>query len=74
MEREFERKCQHLIRRTRNYNEDWDNLENLSKEFLSKTNTDDYKSFKGFFYYGIALYKQGDFENSVKAFKEAERV
>jgi tetratricopeptide (TPR) repeat protein len=51
--------------------EDFEGLESESNEYLRET---EYKSFKGYFYLGCSLYKQGDFENSIKAFKEAEAI
>jgi hypothetical protein len=60
-----------LLRSGNQEEEDWDNLENISKEFLEKSPQ---KSYTGYFYYGISLYKLGDYENSIKAFKQAESV
>ena len=60
-----------LLRTGNQEEEDWDNLENVSKEFLEKSPQ---KSYKGYFYYGISLYKLGDYENAIKAFKQAESV
>lgn len=74
MEREFERRCQLVLKNSQNLDEDWDNLENLAKDFIQKTASADFRSFKGFFYYGIALYKQAEYENAIKALKEAESL
>lgn len=58
IEKDFERRCQLFLRSSsKNEEEDWDSLESLAKDFLARTTTSQYKSFKGFFYYGIALYK-----------------
>lgn len=53
-----------VLRASKHEEEDWDNLESLAKEYLAKT-TADHKSFKGFFYFGIALYRQGNYENAI---------
>ena len=74
LEKDFERRCQLILRSKKFEEEDWDNLETLSKDFLQRVSLDQFKSFKGYFYYGIALYRLADYENAVKAFKEAESV
>lgn len=66
MEREFERKCQELIK-----DEDWIQLDSYATEHLEAMSG---KSFKGFFYLGVALYKQNDFENAIRAFSKAEFI
>jgi tetratricopeptide (TPR) repeat protein len=60
-----------LLRSGNQEEEDWDNLESIAKEFLEKSPQ---KSYKGFFYYGISLYKLGDYENAIKAFNQAESL
>jgi len=57
-----------LLRSGNQEEEDWDNLESIAKDFLEKSPQ---KSYKGFFYYGIALYKLSDFESAVKSFTQA---
>lgn len=69
MERDFERRCQIILRRSKLEQEDWKNLENIAMEYIERTGVEENKSFKGYFYYGIALYRQGDHEKAVKAFK-----
>lgn len=66
LDREFERKCAVFLK-----TEDWVALEELARDYLSSQS---YNSFKGYFYLGVCFYKQGDFENAIKAFKEAETI
>ena len=68
LEKDFERRCQLILRSKKFEEEDWDNLETLSKDFLQRASVDQFKSFKGYFYYGIALYRLSDYENAIKAF------
>jgi len=60
LEREFEKKCMDLIKY-----EDWTGLDSAATEHLEGTTG---KSFKGFFYLGVALYKLADYDNGVRAF------
>jgi Flp pilus assembly protein TadD len=32
------------------------------------------KSFKGYFYQGISLYKQSEFDGAIRAFSKAEQI
>lgn len=66
MEREFERKCTQHIRQ-----ENWGDLDLAATEQLEQTAG---RSFKGFFYLGVSLYKQSDFENCIRAFGKAESL
>lgn len=66
LEKDFERKCNLLLRA-----QDWETFEQETKDFLRDT---EYRSSKGYFYLGVCLYKQGDYENAIKAFKEAESL
>ena len=66
MERDFEKKCQSLINK-----EDWSSLYDLSFEYLDASSG---KSFKGFFYQGISLYKQCEFDGAIRAFSKAEQI
>lgn len=63
-----------MLRRSNLEREDWENLENYAMDYIERTGVEDYKSFKGYFYYGIALYRQGYHEDAVKAFKQAESL
>lgn len=54
--------------------EDWEALESLCKDFLTKCINSKFQSFKGYFFYGISLYRLNAFEDAVKAFKEAEAI
>ena len=66
LEKEFERKCLQCLR-----TQDWNTLDNISTEHLEETSG---KSYKGFFYLGISLYKLGDFESAIRAFTKAEQI
>jgi len=59
-EREFENKCLRYLKI-----EDWDSLDQISSSYLEETKG---KSYKGFFYLGVSLYKLGDYESAIKAF------
>lgn len=50
---------------------DFEAMENDANDYLRDSQ---YHSYKGYFYLGICLYKQGDYENSIKALKEAESI
>jgi len=50
---------------------DWSQLDEFATQHLEDTKG---RSFKGFFYLGVSLYKVGDFENAVKAFQRAEEI
>lgn len=47
----------------------WTDLDELSNTHLEATSGE---SFKGFFYMGIALYKNGNYENALRAYTQAE--
>lgn len=64
LEKDFERKCMQLLKA-----ENWAAMDAVSTEHLENTSG---KSFKGFFFLGVSLYKQGDYENSIRAFTKAE--
>lgn len=66
MEKEFENKCLRYIKI-----EDWDTLDKISTRHLEETKG---KSYKGFFYLGVALYKSGDYENAIRAYQKAEEI
>jgi tetratricopeptide (TPR) repeat protein len=51
--------------------EEWMALEEHARDYLAAS---EYSSCKGYFYLGVCFYKQGDFENAIKAFKEAETI
>lgn len=66
LEMELEQKCMQYI-----INENWAELDLLATEHLEATGG---KSFKGFFFLGVSLYKQGDYDNSIRAFTKAELI
>lgn len=65
-ERDFEKKCIACIRSL-----DFEGLEDMARDYLKSTQ---YQSYKGFFYLGVSFYRQNDFENAIKAFKEADII
>ena len=60
---DFEESCRPLIETL-----DWQKLEAHAVEQLDKTKG---KSFSGFFYLGIALYKLGFTDQSIKSYQKA---
>jgi hypothetical protein len=46
-------------------------MEAKSRAYLQKSNSN---SFKAFFYFGIAMYKQLKFEMAILAFLKAEQI
>lgn len=66
-ETEFENECIEIINTTA----DWEKLELKACDQLDKCKG---KSFKAFFYLGIALYKMQYFEGAIKAFLQANEV
>ncbi|CDW78380.1 tpr repeat [Stylonychia lemnae] len=65
-EREFENRCLRLLKI-----EDWQSLDELASKYLEETHG---TTFKGLFYLGVSLYKQGDYENAIRAFQKAEEI
>jgi hypothetical protein len=66
LELEFEQKATKLIKV-----EEWQQLDSLAGEHLEATSG---KSFKGFFYMGVAMYKMGDYENCIRALSKAQFI
>lgn len=60
-ETDFENECIEIIK----INSDWEKLEQKACDQLDKCKG---KSFKGFFYLGIALYKLEYYDGAVKAY------
>ena len=62
----FEKICLNMLN-----SQNWDGLEVICKKHLKKNHT---SSWKAFFYFGIARYKQGDYVLAIAAFENSERI
>ena len=62
----FESICQSMLKA-----QNWNGLAIISKKHLQKNNT---SSWMAFFYYGIAMYKQGEYVLAIAAFEKSERI
>lgn len=51
--------------------EDWQSLDQIASKHLEDTKG---KSYKGFFYLGVALYKAGDYDNAIRSYQKAEEI
>ena len=62
----FEKICINMMNQ-----QNWNGLAIVSKKHLQKNHT---SSWKAFFYYGVAMYKQGEYVLAIAAFEKAERI
>mgnify|MGYP000968151965 CR=1 FL=1 len=63
---QFEKKCLSMLQA-----QNWQGLSILSKKHLQKNHT---SGWQAFFYYGIAMYKLGEYVLAIAAFEKAERI
>ena len=62
----FEKICVNMLNQ-----QNWNGLAIVSKKHLQKNHT---SSWKAFFYYGIAMYKQGEHVLAIASFEKSERI
>ena len=62
----FERACIKMLNSA-----SWPALEQVCRRHLQKRHT---SSWKAFFYYGVAMYKQGKFVLAIASFEKSEKI
>ena len=63
---QFEKICLNMLNL-----QNWSGLASISKKHLQKNHT---SSWKAFFYYGIAMYKNREYVLAIAAFEKSERI